>query len=216
MTQGVSFIDPDNVYIEEGVILERDVVIYPGVHLRGNTIIKEGTIIENGSIIISSTLERNVHILPYSWCDKAHIGTRSQIGPFARLRPETHLEDDVKVGNFVEIKRSHLKRGVKAGHLAYVGDAHVGAHCNVGAGTITCNFDGKDKHKTIIGDHSFIGSNTTLIAPLVIGESAYIAGGSTVVEDVPMQALAIGRSRQVNKERKKLSIEAIDQHKYIP
>lgn len=202
MLNGVTFIDPDHTYIEEDVQLAQDVVIFPGVHLRGQTQISEGVIIENGSIIIDTVVEKNVHIFPYTWCDRAHIGERSQVGPFARLRPEARLDHEVKVGNFVEIKRSHLKKGVKVGHLAYLGDAELGEKCNIGAGTIACNFDGQKKHETVIGDHAFIGSNTTLIAPLVIGENSYIGGGSTIDQDVPKGALAIGRARQVNKLRK--------------
>lgn len=200
MLDGATFIDPDQTYIEESVRLARDVIIYPGVHLRGETHVGEGSIIENGSIIKDTVIEKNVHILPYTWCEQAYIGERSVVGPFARLRPEARLEKDVKVGNFVEIKRSRLKKGVKAGHLAYIGDAELGENCNIGAGSITCNFDGYNKHRTVIGDGAFIGSNATLIAPLTIGENSYVAGGSTINQEVPNNTLAIGRSHQVNKD----------------
>jgi len=208
MLEGVSILDPRNTYIEEGVSLSKDCVIYPGVHLRGCTQIGEGAVIENGSIIIDTVIEKHAHVFPYSWCERAFIGESTQVGPFARLRNGSYLEKNVKVGNFVEIKQSHLKSGTKAGHLAYIGDAKLGENCNVGAGAITCNYDGKNKHETLVEDNVFIGSNTTLIAPLVIGRESYIAGGSVVSQDVPNNNLAIGRGHQVNKPlRKNGSIE---------
>lgn len=202
MIEGVTFIDPDNTYVDEGVRIERDVVIHPGVHLRGNTHVGEGVIIENGSIIADTVIEPQAHILPYTVADKAYVGERAMVGPFARLRPEAKLERHVRVGNFVEIKRSRLREGTKACHLAYVGDSDVGQGVNIGAGAITCNYDGKNKHRTVIGDGAFIGSNATLIAPLAIGDSAYVAGGSTIDREVESHSLAIGRARQVNKEKK--------------
>ncbi len=201
MVEGVTFIDPENTYIEEGVELAKDVVVHPGVHLAGKTYVGEGVIIENGAIIKDSVIEKYARILPYTLCDQAYVGERTQVGPFARLRPEARLENDVKVGNFVEIKRSRLKKGAKASHLAYIGDAELGEHCNIGAGAITCNYDGHNKHRTVIGEGAFIGSNVTLIAPLSIGDHAYIAGGSTINHEVPEAALAIGRAPQVNKDR---------------
>ncbi len=201
MLQGVTFIDPEQTYIEESVRLSKDVVIYPGVHLRGQTHIEEGAIIENGAVLKDTVIEKYAHVYPYTWCDQAYIGERAEVGPFARLRPEARLEQDVKVGNFVEIKRSRLKKGAKAGHLAYIGDAEVGSHCNIGAGAITCNYDGRNKHRTVIKDGAFIGSNATLIAPLCIGENSYVAGGSTINQEIPDGVLAIGRARQVNKRK---------------
>ncbi len=202
MEKGVTFIDPDHSYVEEGVSLAQDVVIYPGVHLRGDTAIKEDVVIENGCVLVDTFVDHDAHLLPYTCCTSARIGARSQVGPFARLRPAAELDCDVKIGNFVEIKRSHIKAGTKANHLAYVGDAEIGESCNIGAGAITCNYDGEHKHKTIIGRGAFIGSNATLIAPLVIGEGAYVAGGSTIDDDVPKANIAFGRARQVNKEKK--------------
>ncbi|HXW60915.1 MAG TPA: DapH/DapD/GlmU-related protein, partial [Myxococcota bacterium] len=183
------------------------VVLYPGVHLKGETHISEGCIIENGAIIKDTVIEKNAHVLPYSVCDQAYIGERSQVGPFARLRPDARLENDVKIGNFVEVKRSRIKSGTKAGHLAYIGDAEIGEECNIGAGTITCNYDGHNKHRTVIGEGSFIGSNATLVAPLSIGTDAYVAGGSVVNKEVPNDTLAIGRAHQVNKPRIKNTLE---------
>lgn len=199
MSLGVTFIDPDTIYVEEDVQLDKDVVIYPAVHLRGRTHISEGVVIENGSIIKDTVIEKDAHILPYTWCDQAYIGESTEVGPFARLRPEARLESNVKVGNFIEIKRSRLKKGVKAHHVGYIGDAELSENCNIGAGMITCNYDGKNKHRTLIGENAFIGSNSTLVAPLSIGENAYIAAGSTITEEVPKETLAFGRSRQVNK-----------------
>ncbi len=208
MLEGVTIIDPQSTIIEESVRLAKDVVIYPGVHLRGKTHIGEATIIENGCVIKDTVIEKNAHILPYSCCDQAYIGENTEVGPFARLRPEARLENNVKVGNFVEVKRARLKKGVKAGHLAYIGDAEIGENSNIGAGTITCNYDGKNKHRTLIGDGCFIGSNSTLIAPLAIGHHAYVAGGSTITDEVPSKSLAIGRSRQVNKTQRLLIKES--------
>lgn len=211
MLDGVTVIDPASTYVEVSVRLSKDVVIYPGVHLRGETHIGEGSIIENGSIITDTVIEKNAHVFPYSCCSQAYIGERSQVGPFARLRPDARLENDVKVGNFVEIKRSRLKSGTKANHLAYIGDAEIGENCNIGAGAITCNYDGYDKHRTVIGEAVFIGSNATLIAPLAIGNGSYVAGGSVVNEEVPNNTLAIGRAYQVNKSHKLNSKKKISQ-----
>lgn len=202
MDRGVTFIDPDTTYIDEGVLLAPDVTIYPSAHLRGYCVVKRGVLIENGAVIKDSIIEAHARILPYTCVDDAHVGEHSTVGPFARLRPGTHLAERVHVGNFVEVKNSQLHQEVKAGHLAYIGDAEIGRQTNIGAGTITCNYDGKKKHKTMIGAKSFIGSNATLIAPLEIGESAYVAGGSTIDSDVPAEALALGRARQVNKEKR--------------
>lgn len=201
MLDGVTIIDPDQTIIEEGVRLAKDAIIYPGVHLRGETHIGENCVIENGSVIKNTVMEKNARVLPYCYCDSAFIGERSSVGPFAHLRPGARLESDVKIGNFVEIKNSRLKKGTKASHLAYIGDAEVGEHCNIGAGAITCNFDGKNKHHTVIGDGAFIGSNTTLIAPLTIGDKAYVAAGSTISKEIPRESLAFGRAKQVNKDR---------------
>jgi bifunctional UDP-N-acetylglucosamine pyrophosphorylase / glucosamine-1-phosphate N-acetyltransferase len=207
MLDGVTFIDPGTTYIEESVRLAKDVVVYPGVHLRGETHVGEGSIIENGCVIKDTVIEKYAHILPYTCSEQAFIGERTSVGPFARLRPEARLESDVKIGNFVEVNRSRLKKGVKASHLAYIGDAEIGENCNIGAGSITCNYDGRKKHRTVIGDGAFIGSNTTLIAPLCIGENSYVAGGSTITQEVPNNALAISRAHQVNKERNKGSVD---------
>ncbi|MCA9507932.1 MAG: bifunctional UDP-N-acetylglucosamine diphosphorylase/glucosamine-1-phosphate N-acetyltransferase GlmU [Myxococcales bacterium] len=203
MHKGVTFIDAHTTYVEDSVSFAKDVIVYPGVHLRGETHVGEQVIIENGCVVKDTLIEAHAHLYPYTCCEQAYVGESVELGPFARLRPEARLEKNVKVGNFVEIKRSRLKQGVKAGHLSYIGDADIGENCNIGAGSITCNYDGKDKHRTVIGNKSFIGSNTTLIAPLAIGENSYIAGGSTINREVPRNSLAIARNPQVIKARKK-------------
>lgn len=202
MLAGVIVHHPQSTYIEESVELSEDVVLFPNVSLRGSTKIEPGVVIENGSIITDTFIETNAHIFAYSCCDQASIGPNAQIGPFARLRPETRLDNDVKIGNFVEVKKSHIKKGSKANHLAYIGNADVGESCNIGAGSITCNYDGKNKHKTVIGNNAFIGSNSTLIAPITIGDGAYVAGGSTVNKEVPKDMLAFGRARQITVSKK--------------
>lgn len=202
MLEGVTFIDPDNSYIEESVVLGKDATIFPGVHMRGQTIVGEGAIIENGVVLKDTIVEKNAQVLAYSYCEGAVVGERTCVGPFARLRPQTRIDSDCKVGNFIEINRSHLKTGAKASHFSYIGDAEVGEKANIGAGAVTCNYDGKNKHQTKIGNGAFVGSNSTLIAPLKVGEGAYVGGGSTIVEDVPPQALGIGRAHQVNKTKK--------------
>ncbi len=203
MLQGVNIIDANNTYIEDSVRIASDVTIYPNTHLRGATHIAAGVVIENGSIISDSSIEAKAHIYAYSVLEQAHIGTNSQVGPFARLRPQTHLESFVKIGNFVEVKKSIIKENSKVNHLAYIGDSEIGKSCNIGAGVVTCNFDGQNKHTTTILDNSFVGSNATLIAPLIIGKNSYIAGGSTITHEVPTESLAFGRARQVIKPLKK-------------
>lgn len=200
MEEGVSFIDPDATYIEADVKLGRDVTLYPGVHLRGHTTVADGAVIENGSVIIDTDLGQDVHVKPFCHFQDARVQAKSVLGPYARLRPGADIGEDCRVGNFVEIKKSRLEAGVKAGHLSYLGDAHIGAETNIGAGTITCNYDGENKHRTEIGPGSFIGSNTALIAPLTLGKSAYIGAGSAVTDDVPDESLAVARGRQRNIE----------------
>ncbi|HET7753161.1 MAG TPA: DapH/DapD/GlmU-related protein, partial [Anaeromyxobacteraceae bacterium] len=137
---------------------------------------------------------------PYSVTDDARIGPRAILGPFSRLRPGAELGESAHVGNFVELKKTKMGKGAKANHLTYLGDATVGAGTNVGCGTVTCNYDGEKKHPTVIGENAFIGSDSILVAPITIGDEAYVAAGSTLTDDVPPGALALGRSRQVTKE----------------
>ena len=183
MREGVQMLDHHTTSIDVQVKLDKEVILEEGVILRGACKIASG-----------------VRIGAYSVLENAQVGTGCQVGPFARLRSETILDSNCKIGNFVEVKKSHFKKGSKANHLAYIGDAKIGEACNIGAGTITCNYDGVRKHKTQIGDQVFVGSNSTLIAPVHLAEGSYIAAGSVINQDVPKDALGIGRGRQVNKE----------------
>ena len=195
---GVEIIDPDRTYVGENVRVAPGVVLFPGTHLRGATTIAADCRIGPDCWIESSSIEAGC-IVRYSFIEQARIRERTTVGPYAHLRPGADIGPDAHIGNFVEIKGSRLERGVKAGHLAYIGDADVGEAANIGAGTITCNYDGKSKHRTIIGKGAFIGSNAALVAPVTIGEGATVAAGSTITEDVPPAGFAFGRARQVNK-----------------
>jgi bifunctional UDP-N-acetylglucosamine pyrophosphorylase/glucosamine-1-phosphate N-acetyltransferase len=202
MDRGVTLMDPEFTYIETGVTIGRDTVIYPNVYLQGNTVIGENCLIESTVKIVDSTLEDGVHIKMGCVITQSRLGKGADMGPFAHLRPLSDLRPGVHVGNFVEVKKSVLHEGVKAGHLTYLGDAEVGPGTNVGAGTITCNYDGAKKHKTTIEEGAFIGSNTALVAPVIIGAGAYVGAGSTITKDVPPGQLGISRARQVNLERR--------------
>jgi len=182
MKAGVTLHDPDTVYFSYDTEIASDVTIEPSVVFGPGVKIGEGTIIH-----------------AFSHIEGAIVGAGAKIGPFARLRPEARIADGAHIGNFVEIKKAEIGRGAKVNHLSYIGDGSVGAATNVGAGTITCNYDGINKHRTIIGADAFIGSNTSLVAPVTVGDRAYIASGSSITEDVPDNALAFGRARQVNK-----------------
>jgi bifunctional UDP-N-acetylglucosamine pyrophosphorylase / glucosamine-1-phosphate N-acetyltransferase len=201
MDQGVSLMDPEATYIESLVEIGRDTVIYPNVYLQGRTVIGENCRIEASVKIVDSILEHDVYIKMGCVITQSRIGTGADVGPWAHLRPLSDLRPGVHVGNFVEVKKSVLHEGVKAGHLTYLGDADVGAGSNIGAGTITCNYDGEKKHATVIGEGVFIGSNTALVAPVTVGAGAYVGAGSTITEDVPPGKLGIARGRQVIKER---------------
>jgi bifunctional UDP-N-acetylglucosamine pyrophosphorylase/glucosamine-1-phosphate N-acetyltransferase len=201
MRNGVTFIDPAATYIEADVgPIGRDVTLGPGVTLRGKTSIGDRARIDVGCVIVDTTVAEDVYMKPYSIFTDSIIGPRGQIGPFSHGRPGTRLDEDVHMGNFVETKKAHLMAGAKANHLAYLGDASVGSKANVGAGTITCNYDGFSKHKTTIEAGAFIGSDTQLVAPVTVGRDAYVAAGSTVTRDVPRSALALTRVKQVNVE----------------
>jgi len=171
--------------------------------LLGDTVLESGAVVEPGSWVKDSRIGVRAVVRAHSHLDRAVLGEGSDAGPFARLRPGAVLEAGAHVGNFVEMKKSVLGPGAKAGHLTYLGDAFVGAGANVGAGTITCNYDGVRKHVTTIGRGAFIGSNTALVAPVTVGDGALVAAGSVITDDVPDNALAIARGRQVLKERKK-------------
>lgn len=199
MDNGVIFIDPETAYIEENVEIGEDTVIYPNVTIEGNTKIGKDCKILGNTRIENSIISDNVKI-EASVVENSLVEEGVTVGPFAHLRPKAHLKENVHVGNFVEIKNAILEKGVKTGHLTYIGDANIGENTNIGAGTITCNYDGKNKHKTDIGANSFIGSNSILVAPVKIGEKTFTAAGSVITEDVPNNTLAFGRARQTNKE----------------
>ena len=182
--------------IEASVRLSQDVVIGAGVQLRGSTSIEENVVVEGPAVLLNATVESDVKIKSFSHLENVLVGAAAEVGPYARLRPGTVLEPSSKVGNFVELKNTKLGQLSKVNHLAYVGDSDIGVSANIGAGTITCNYDGAKKHKTIVGDGAFVGSNSTLVAPVKIGQGAYVAAGSTITQDVSSDALAFGRSRQ--------------------
>src|SRR5699024_6899339 len=191
--------DPDNCYIGPNVIIEQDVTIYPGTKITGKTIIKSKATIGPNTEIQNSTIGEETSIRQSVVID-SKVGNHVKVGTYAHLRPETDLEDEVRVGNFVELKNASLGKGSKASHLSYIGDAQVGSNVNFGCGTITVNYDGVKKHETVIKSDAFIGCNTNLIAPVTIGEGAFTAAGSTITKDVPDHALSVARSKQVNKE----------------
>ncbi len=198
MAQGVQVLDPHRTYVEESVQVAAGAVLFPGTYLRGATVIEQECQIGPDCWIEDSTVEQGC-VVRYSYLEGARLRERTTVGPYAHLRPGADVGPDARIGNFVEVKAARLEKGVKAGHLTYIGDAHVGESVNIGAGTITCNYDGKHKHPTTIGDGAFIGSNTALVAPVTIGEGAYVAAGSTITKDVPAAGHAFGRARQVNK-----------------
>src|SRR5437763_783868 len=180
---GVSMVAPETVFLAADTVLGRDVIIEP------NVVFGPGVVVEDEAVIRA-----------FSHIEGAHIGTGASIGPFARLRPGTRIGAKAKIGNFVEVKSSTVEAGAKANHLSYLGDCRVGEGANIGAGTITCNYDGMEKHRTDIGKAAFIGSNSALVAPVSIGDEAYIGSGSVITRDVPAGALAVARGRQVVKE----------------
>ncbi|MGL6063725.1 MAG: bifunctional UDP-N-acetylglucosamine diphosphorylase/glucosamine-1-phosphate N-acetyltransferase GlmU [Fusobacteriaceae bacterium] len=198
MEEGVILIDPNSTYIEESVKIGRDTIIYPGVLIQGQTTIGEGCVILGNTRIIQCEIGDSVKV-ESSVLEESIIEKLATIGPYAHIRPKTHLKEKVHVGNFVEIKKSTLEKGVKVGHLTYLGDAIVGDNTNIGAGTITCNYDGKNKFKTTIGKETFIGSNTMLVAPVTIEDRGMTAAGSVITKDVPSKSLAVARSKQTIK-----------------
>ncbi|HSB20041.1 MAG TPA: bifunctional UDP-N-acetylglucosamine diphosphorylase/glucosamine-1-phosphate N-acetyltransferase GlmU [Anaeromyxobacteraceae bacterium] len=199
MKAGVTIEDPERFDCDEEVEVGPGTVVEPSVRLRGRTRIAGGCRIGQGSILADTEVHRGAIVKPYTVAEKAIIGPRAEVGPFARFRPGADLGPEVRIGNFVEVKKSRIGKGSKANHLTYLGDATIGAGVNVGCGTVTCNYDGERKHPTAIGDGVFLGSDSILVAPISIGKGAYIAAGSTLTENVPPGALALGRARQVTK-----------------
>ena len=200
MESGVTVRDPDATWIDADVTVGADTVLYPGVVLEAGTTIGSSCTVYPGTRVARSTIGDRVNLWDGSIIEDSRVDDDTNIGPYARLRPGSEIGRRAKVGNFVETKATRLGAGSKVGHLTYLGDAVVGENVNIGAGTITCNYDGENKHQTVIGDGAFIGSNTELVAPVKIGANAYVGAGSTITEDVPAGALGLCRGRQVNKE----------------
>ncbi len=199
MAAGVTIFRPETCVIDSEVTIGPDTVIEPYVQLLGATKIGSESRVRSYSVIQNSTLGDNVLVRNGCILDTAEVADNAVLGPYAHLRPESRIGDGAHVGNFVETKKTTMGKGSKANHLTYLGDSVIGANVNIGAGAITCNYDGVHKHLTTIGDGAFIGSDSTLVAPLTIGAGAYVAAGSSITEDVPEGALAVGRSRQVTK-----------------
>ncbi len=195
---GVVVIDPSTTYVDDSALVGQGTVLYPNAYIEGNTTIGRDCVIDPGVKIVDSKLGDGVKVLMCTLIIDSSVGDGVTIGPFAHLRPGAELEDGSKVGNFVEVKKSRIGRGSKANHLSYIGDAQIGEGVNVGAGMITCNYDGVKKHKTEIGDNVFIGSDVQLVAPVKLGKNALIGAGSTITKDVPEDALAVSRVRQTN------------------
>ncbi|MBC1620283.1 bifunctional UDP-N-acetylglucosamine diphosphorylase/glucosamine-1-phosphate N-acetyltransferase GlmU [Listeria welshimeri] len=199
MRNGVTLVNPENTYIDIDVKIGQDTVIEPGVMLRGNTVIGDDCVISSGSEIANSVIGERVHVRNSSIFE-SKVGDDVQIGPYAHLRPESDIHNHVKIGNYVETKKAIVGEGTKLPHFIYMGDAEIGKNVNVGCGSIAVNYDGKNKAKTIIGDDVFVGCNSNLIAPVKVGDRAFVAAGSTITKDVPEDALGIARAKQENKK----------------
>lgn len=200
MLNGVTIIDPDTTYIDHGVTIAADTTIHPGCRIGGGTVIGSGCEIEGNVSITGCRIGDDCHIKAASVLEDSELGEDVAVGPMAHLRPGTLLGSKVKIGNFVETKKIVMGEGSKASHLTYLGDAEIGRNVNIGCGTITCNYDGVNKHRTIIGDDVFIGSDVQLVAPVSVGRNSLVAAGTTVTVDVPPDSLALSRVPQVNKE----------------
>ncbi|EGP66546.1 UDP-N-acetylglucosamine diphosphorylase/glucosamine-1-phosphate N-acetyltransferase [Streptococcus sp. oral taxon 056 str. F0418] len=199
MVNGVSFVNPDATYIDVDVEIAPEVQLEANVTLKGQTKIGAETILTNGTYIVDSEIGERA-VITNSMIEESSVADGVTVGPYAHIRPGSSLAKDVHVGNFVEVKGSSIGENTKAGHLTYIGNSEVGANVNFGAGTITVNYDGQNKYKTIIGDNVFVGSNSTIIAPVELGDNSLVGAGSTIDKDVPANAIALGRSRQINKE----------------
>ena len=200
MAEGVTVLDPASTYVDDTVTIGTDTVLYPNVLIEGATTIGSDAVIGTGCQIVSCRLADGVRLRPYCVITDSEIQEGAELGPFCHLRPKAVIGPKAKLGNFVEVKKSRIGRGSKANHLAYIGDATIGDGVNIGAGAITCNYDGFTKSETKIGDGAFVGTNVSLVAPLTIGEGAYIGSGAVITKDVPPDALAVERSPQVTKE----------------
>ena len=200
LNSGVSLVDKTRVDIRGDIKAGSDCVIDVNVILEGSVELGNNVEIGANTIVTNATIGDNTKILPFSHIESSNIGADCSIGPYARLREGSIIEDGAKIGNFVETKKTKIGKSSKANHFSYLGDAEIGKEVNIGAGTITCNYDGKDKHKTKIGDASFVGTNSSLVAPVNIGKNAYVGAGSTITKDIPDNALGVGRGKQKNKE----------------
>jgi bifunctional UDP-N-acetylglucosamine pyrophosphorylase / glucosamine-1-phosphate N-acetyltransferase len=197
---GVSIIRPETCVVDPEVEVAAGTVIEPYVQLLGKTRIGTGCRVRSFSVIENCTLGSGVLVRQHCILEDSSVADRAEIGPFAHFRPGCEIGEGAHVGNFVECKKARLGKGAKANHLSYLGDAEIGEGANIGAGTITCNYDGVNKNRTLIGKSVFVGSNSSLVAPLAIGDGAYVGAGSCITEDVPADALALGRAHQVTKE----------------
>ena len=202
MDNGVTLLQPEQTYIDPGVQIEADTVICPGCYILGKTVIGKNCVLEGGVYIKDSTIADCVTIKMGTYIEESIVEEECQLGPYAHLRPKSVLRKKAKVGNFSEIKKAVIGEGSKVNHLSYIGDTQMGAGVNVGAGTLTCNYDGKNKHQTIIEDHVFIGANVNFVAPVTVHEYARIGAGSTITKEVPAESLGIARARQVVLENK--------------
>jgi bifunctional UDP-N-acetylglucosamine pyrophosphorylase / glucosamine-1-phosphate N-acetyltransferase len=200
MTAGVTVIDPATTYVDDTVTIGMDTVLHPNVRLAGRTVVGADCVVGAGCQVTDTTLADSVLLKPYCVLAESTVETGAQLGPFCHLRPLSHVGANAKIGNFVELKKSRIGRGSKVPHLSYVGDTQMGEGVNVGAGTITCNYDGAKKHETVIGDRVFVGTNSSLVAPLTIGDGAYVAAGSVITKNVPPGSLAVARGRQETRE----------------
>ncbi len=196
MDSGVTFPAPERTYVESDVRVGQDVIIDPGVMLLGNTRVGRGARIQTGCVVEDSVIGEGAHLKPYTVITGSKVGKNAVLGPFSHLRPESVIGEGAHIGNFVEVKKSRIGKGSKANHLSYLGDATVGKKVNVGAGTITCNYDGIRKHPTVLGDGVFVGSDTMLVAPVTVGKGALIGAGSTITKNVPPYALAVCRAEE--------------------
>jgi bifunctional UDP-N-acetylglucosamine pyrophosphorylase/glucosamine-1-phosphate N-acetyltransferase len=202
LEDGVTFVDPSHAYVSRDARVGRDTVIHPDVHIQGASVVGEGCEIHQGSRITNSRIGDRVTIKDHCVIVDSDIANDCAVGPFAHLRMNAQMEERAVVGNFVEVKKSRIGRGTKSMHLTYLGDATIGEETNIGAGTVTCNYDGKDKHPTIIEDHVRIGSDTMLVAPVRVGSGAVTGAGSVVTEDVPPNTLVAGVPAKVKKKLK--------------
>ena len=200
MLRGVTFVDPEHTYVDADVRIGADTLLASGVTLRGKTTLGEGCRIDANTVVESSALGNDVWLKPHCTIEQSRLGNSCIVGPAAHLRPDCVLAENVRVGNFVELKNSNLGKGTKADHLSYIGDADIGEAVTFACGAITVNYDGQKKHRTTVGDRAFVGCNANLIAPVVVETDSYVAAGSTITATVPSGSLAIGRAKQRNVE----------------